>query len=485
MPRQLKINVDANYNPSAPFTVNFAAPVIIEPGNKIAMDKFSAVIKDITVDFDLPESIFTLYYSLTGVNNQSTPITLPSKHYTTLAELLNLMTTNCNSAFSGYVANMLPEQEAGNFNYYRDIGLKMLVSAATGNKFLFEYATCPFSELLLTPTNLSPDTSGNFSPTEPDVEWQLAQTDEEIILTRGGGCMVEFNINFPTQNDAIDNGIETFIGLIDAKSDDLGLVQDPDTGVLYLTNINGVKTEIPLASIPNGSTCQIYQSGGYFQLRCFTKDEAGLEIEHFNTINAYPQALGSVDFFGTYNFRALGISDVVDVNFPSIGGIVSMTKEIPYGATQDELTRTVALDFTEASALRAGLNVPNGLLLCVPQNSDFGAYNGNGAMNLSSINSSFDLALEILDLPLQTYQASSDRKPGSRQNIVCYFRPILSNVGLNSYTYDSLAYQWLDIAVTYPLNLSSLSFRVFNPSTGVGLTASSMTFNLMINTLEY
>lgn len=484
MPRQLKINVDANYNPSAPFTVNFAAPVIIEPGNKIAMDKFSAVIKDITIDFDLPESTFSLYYSINSPNNQSTSVTLPSKHYDTLAELLNLMTTKCNSVFSGYVANMLPSLTSGDFSYYRDRGLKLLASSATGNKFSFEYVTSPFSALAVSETYMSADTSGNWYPTSAGVPWTITQTDEEIYLTRGGGCMVQFNINLPTQAEAIANGIATIIGLRDKNQQTISLVQSP-TGVLYLYDINNVRTEIPLASIPHGSTCQIYQSGGYFQLRCFTENGAGLEIEHFNSINAYPQALGSVDFFGQYNFRAEGRSTIVAVNFPAIGQVVTMTKEVSYGATQNQLTRTVALDFTEASSLRAGLNVPNGLLLCVPQNSDFGAYNGNGAMNLSSINSSFDLALEILDLPLQTYQASSDRKPGSRQNIVCYFRPVLSNVGLNAYTYDSTAYQWLDIATSYPLNLSSLSFRVFNPTTGMGLTASSMTFNLMINPTEY
>ena len=457
MPRQLKINVDANYTPTAPFTVNFAAPVIIEPGNKIAMDKFSAVIKDITVDFDLPQSIFTLWYALNSPNYQSAPITLPSKHYDTLAELLNLMTTNCNAAFSAYVADMLPEITSG-FSYYRDRGLKMLASAATGNKFEFQYVTCPFNALGVVETGMSADTSGNWYPTGAG-NWRITQIDEEIYLTRGGGCMVEFKVNLPTQAEAIADGAETFVGLQDKNSKTLGLLQLP-SGVLYLYNIADVDTEIPLASIPRGSTCQIYQSGGYFQLRCFTV-VAGLEVEHFNSINAYSTALGSVDFFGQYNFRAFGSKTSVSVNFPAIGQVVSMTKDIPYGATQNQLTRTVALDFTAASSLRAGLNIPNGLLLCVPQNSDFGSYSGAVAMNLSSINSSFDLALEILDLPLQTYQASSDRKPGSRQNIVCYFRPVLSNVGLNAYTYDSLAYQWLDIAVTYPLNLSSLSSANF------------------------
>ena len=108
MPRQLKINVDAEYVPTAPFTVNFAAPVIIEPGNKITMDKFSAVIKDITVDFDLPESVFTLWYSLNAPNNQSASVTVPSKRYASLAELLNLLTVLSNSAFSGHVDGMKP-----------------------------------------------------------------------------------------------------------------------------------------------------------------------------------------------------------------------------------------------------------------------------------------------------------------------------------------------------------------------------------------
>lgn len=481
MPRQLKINVDANYTPTAPFTVNFAAPVIIEPGNKITMDKFSAVIKDVTIEFDLPESIYTFYYSLNAPNNQSASITLPSKHYATLAELLNLMTVLSNSAFSGYVVDMLPLLNTG-LNVYRDIGLKVLASAATGNKFLFEYVTCPFDQLAVTQTNMSADTSGNWYPTAAGA-WDIAQTDEDINLTRGGGCLLDFTIDFPTAIQAQADGAVTTCGLIDKNGLTLGLRQE-ETGLLYLEDIAGVKTQIPLADIPRGSTSEIYQSDGYFQLRCYTFIN-GSEVEHFNSITAHATALGSVDFFGSYNFRAVGSKNSVTVNFPAIGQVVKMTKDVPYGTTQGETERTVGLDFTAANALRAGLGVPNGLLLCVPQNSDFGAYNGSEAMNLSAINTSFDLALEVLDLPLQTYQASSDRKPGSRQNIVCYFRPVLSNVGTNAYTYESTSYQWLDIAASYPLNLSSLSFRVFNPATGLGLTAESMTFNLMINDKEY
>ena len=157
-----------------------------------------------------------------------------------------------------------------------------------------------------------------------------------------------------------------------------------------------------------------------------------------------------------------------------------------FGVTQGEPTRTVAIDFSQSGSLRAGLAIPDGLLLFTPQNSDFGSYLGAESMNLSKINSSFDLALEILDIPLQTFQGNSSRNQlGSRQNVVCYFRPEQSNVGTNSYIYDSLAYQWLDIAISYPVNLSSLSFRVYNPYTGQNLVASNLTFNLMISDLAY
>lgn len=482
MPRQLKINVDANYTPTAPFTVNFAAPVIIEPGNKITMDKFSAIIKDVTVQFDLPESVFTLSYSLNSPNNQSSSVTLPSLHYDSLAQLLNIMTTNSNSVFSGYVPGMLPLLTNGEFSVYRDRGLKVLASAAAGNKFLFEYVTSPFGLLAVTPDNMSSDASGNFFPTAIG-DWSIVQTDETVILTRGGGCMVQFSVDLPSAVQAIADGADTTCGLIDEKGNLLGLAQEAD-GLLYLVNALGETTEIPLGDIPHGSTCQIFQDSGYFQLRCFTV-VGGVEVEHFNSFMSFPTALGSVDFFSKYNFRAEGSKTNVSTNYPKIKQVINMTKDVAFGATQSQFFRTVALDFEVANALRAGLNVPNGLLLCTPQNIDFGSYTGFGSMNLSAINSSFDLALEILDLPLQTYQASTDRKPGSRQNIVCYFRPVLSNVGTNAYTYESTSYQWLDINVSYPVNLSSLSFRVFNPANGVGLTAQSMSFNLMINEKEY
>jgi hypothetical protein len=496
MPTQLKIIADA-YSPSsasdvgisAPMTINFSAPVVISPGQKIAMDKFVAVIPDITANFALDTSVFTLWYSLNGENNQSVDITIPAAKYSSLAQLLFEMTKLSNNSFSGFNADTLPVDAQGNYNYYRDAGLKMLCSSAAG-KFFMEYTTCPFSALVLNPVNMETTENNYFIPTAAGL-WDLSQSSSTVILTKGGGSLLQFKIVVPTAADAITDGSLFYCGLADDRNNLLGIVQSATNGLIYLRNSAGVLSPpIDNDVFTDDTIAQIYQAGGYFQLRLHTVDINGLEIVQFNTETSaggvYSQSLGSVSYNTSYRFQASGSKTSNTLDIPAIGAVVNMTEDVAFGATEDELTRTVAIDFSKSGGLRAGLGVTDGLLLFTPQNSDFGSYSGPSAMNLSKINSSFDLALEILDIPLLTFQGNSSRNQlGSRQNIICYFRPQLSNVGTNTYTYDSPAYQWLDIAITYPVNLSSLSFRVFNPYTGQNLVASNLTFNLMINDTEY
>ena len=68
---------------------------------------------------------------------------------------------------------------------------------------------------------------------------------------------------------------------------------------------------------------------------------------------------------------------------------------------------------------------------------------------------------------------------------MAYFHPELSAVGTSVYVYNSASYQWLDIDISYPLNLSSMSFRVYNPDTNIDLNAHSMSFNLLIGDKAY
>lgn len=496
MPTQLKIIADsyfpnqaADVGVSAPFTVNFQAPIVISPGQKIAMDKFAAVIPDITANFAILESIFTFWYCLNGENNTSAQITVPAGKYDTLAQLLTLMSKLCNNSFQGFTPDTLPVSATGNYDYYRDTGLKTQCSSSTG-KFFMEYVTCPFEALVLTPDNVETTVENYYIPTATG-DWSLIQSSNTVKLTQGGGCLLQFKIIVPSEANAIADGSNLFCGLVDNKARRLGLIQNESNGLVYLINPAGdLSDPIPNNLFFDDTICQIYQANGYFQLRLHTVDVNGLEDTQFDSETygggAYSQSLGTIDYSLSYYFSAFGSKTSNTFNGPGIGAVVSMTIDEPFGTTQMELSRTVAVDFSKSGALRAGLGVPDGLLLFTPQNSDFGAYLGSEPMNLSKINSSFDLALEILDIPLQTFQGNSSRnQAGSRNNVVCYFRPAQSNVGTNTYVYDSLAYQWLDIGISFPVNLSSLSFRVYNPYTGQNLVASSLTFNLMISDIAY
>jgi len=483
MPTQLKI-IANNITPYAPFTVNFATPVVIEPGNKITMDKFMAVIPDITSDFALPQSTFTLYIAVDAVNYKSIDITIPASTNTSVTTLMTLMTTLSNNEISGYVSDMLPVL-LNIYNVYRDVGLKVQYSTIT-NSFSFQYVTCPFTAQQLSGTNMAQTATGLYYPSVANTLWTLLQTNTGNVLTRGGGCLLSFaRIILPTQNETLDEEGVFEAGLIGNDGSFRGIGQEL-TGVYYLINNMGNKTVIAdtwNANRANNYTMDIYQANGFFQIRIY---RTATQESWYDSGVSDPQALGPIDYTLGYNFSATGEKQYIINQWPAFSGVMNMTVDVPFQSPNTTaFTRTMGLNFDTAATLRSGLDLPGGLLICTPQQSSFGSYAGTSTVNMALINSLFDIALEVLDLPLQTYQADSSGFPGSRKNVLAYFRPELSQVGSNTYRFDVNIFDWLDIAVTYPLNLSSLSFRVFNPSTNQNLAMNSCSFNLLINTKEY
>jgi hypothetical protein len=485
MPTQLKIIADS-LTPNCPFTVNFATPLIITPGNKITMDKFIAVIPDVTANFGLPSSTFTLYIAVDALNNKSIQVTIPGSTNTSVANLLNLMTESSNDGFSAYVSNMLPRVNNVN-NIYRDAGLKVQYSAVSSN-FSFEYVTCPFTTQQLSGVNMSITEEGNYIPSTAGLVWTLTQTETANYLTRGGGCLITFlSVLLPTEQEASDSDGYFQAGLIDTNTLFRGIGQRID-GTYYLINNMEVETTIPdtwNSERAFNMGMDIYQKNGFFQIRIYKRST---QESWFDSAIDYPEALGPIDYTVGYNFLATGqqLEILAGAISPSFSTVMNMTVDVPFQTPNiTAYSRTMALNFDSAATLRSGLDLPGGEILCTPQQSSFGIYTGLTAINMALINSLFDIALEVIDLPLQTFQANSDGKPGSRKNVLAYFRPELSQVGSNTYRFDVNIFDWLDIASTYPINLSSLSFRVFNPSTNTDLVMSSCSFNLLINTKEY
>ena len=485
MPTQLKVIVEDGYVQNAPFTVNFAAPVIIQPGQKIALDKFIAVINGITTGFTLLPTKFVFYPSVNSPNLNSVDIEFEGGYYATASALLADLTTYFNNAISGYSPNFLPFY--GLTKYYRDAGLKV-VCTANNNSFELWYVTCPEETLVLADDNVTIDTDSYYSP-DANGDFSMEQSDLGIFLGQGGGSIVEFQINVPTVAQGIAKQVSWGVGVTDDSEKFIGLGAEED-GILKLYN-GEISTVVNVADFPYSPNAfvQLYQGNGKFILRSFLRDPTTKdETPIYNSDDVSSGALGTYDYTQQYHFEFYGTVGNIGgsgANVPGLHSSVTMTTDRPYGAIDNGFARTMAIDMTDASVLRAGLDIPAGVIYLTPGSSPYGLYTSSQPINMSIINSTFDIAMEILDLPLQTYQASSSGYPGQRNNVVAYFRPEPSNVGTSVYTYNSASYQWLDIDITYPVNLSSLSFRIYNPATGLDLNAQNLSFNLMINDTEY
>jgi len=492
MPTQLKIIVDENYTPNAPFTVNFAAPIIVKPGNKIALDKFTAVINGIADNFTLPDTNFQFYYGLNFPNFQAATVTLAGQKYLNVLELMNNLTTGCNNTFTAYQTGYLPATTPP--TVYRDLGLKVIcgtttnTTTATTNSFQIQYLTSSLAALTMDTDNMTAGIGQFYYPTNTG-NWDMTQASLNTTLLKGGGCLARFQFNMPTAPEAVANGSDWSMGLVGDVSDLHGISQDA-TGAVFLQN-NTASTQVDINSFPRSVVagdqyyCEIYQVAGQFALRYYLLNADGTQTETFNSATTNAGALGVIDYTVNYNLQAQGSSTAIVSSSPGINIAAEMTPDLAYADSNGTQNRTIGFNMSNAGSLRAGLDVPGGLNILAPTNSPFGAFQCQSSINMAIVNSSFDIAIEILDLPLQTYQASTSRKPGERNNVVCYFHPEFSQVGTGAYIYDSRAYQWLDIDVTYPINLSSLSFRVYDPDTGTGLDALSMSFNLLIGTEQY
>tara|TARA_R110002126_G_scaffold271492_1_gene415384 strand:- start:461 stop:1939 length:1479 start_codon:yes stop_codon:yes gene_type:complete len=492
MPRQLKIIADTNITENAPFRVNWTTPVIVKPGNKIALDKFVAVIPDITTNFALPPSSFDIYIDLDGINNKSFTVTIPGQTFSSVSALLDTMTRYANDGISGYRPDTLPVI-LGDFNWYRDAGVKVQFSALE-SKMYFQYVTSygtggsyvALNNVELDGDGMDQTQFGFWYPNAPF--WDMNQINANVFLLRGGGLLARLAVRFPTAAEAIADDSEFKVGFAEPDLAFRGIGQRAD-GTLFLINAEDVETNIPGVWIQDAVQVvfDFYQSGGTFQIRIYNPNIDSNANLFDSVADGFETALGDVDYTKSYQFFAQGSKDTNNNDYPQIATTIDITPDINYNAAvnPNSIVRTCALDFSTAPELRAGLNLPNGILLCTPQFSPAGNYTGTGTINMALINIFTDIALEIIDIPLETYQATTSGNPGSRKNIVAYFRPELTQIGSNTYRFDVNIFDWLDVPITFDLNLTSCSFRLVNPATNKDIKFTTCSFNLLINDKEY
>jgi hypothetical protein len=488
--RQFKI-IDTNPSSSGLITANFAMPVIVPPGCCINLDKFAAQIPQSRSGIELPTQIFQLS---TDVNVANKIITIPGAVYATTEQLLKLMNQLINNSFIA--------ETSGISN--NDLGLKYTI-LNVNNRVNMNFVSV-FSSFIsnsLTLVNCSPTLAGIISPTATG---EFGATDEVNTQLKGGGYLCEFVF----RPDRFSSGLSEFrSGIISATpSKFFGIRQLHDGGVgtpgtIQVFGNYGIGQTLTVdaeifypGDVQTSRYVTISQTNGFFTLRIWTLDgdNKGNFIAEYITTMAWNIELAySFQMLGErFGGAAYGATTAPGIGFPAI----TIDAVYPNGDA-GALSHLFEIFFVSsalgvnANALRQGLGVTN-IVTLAPTNFVEGEYIADATIDFSIIRGSLDIAIEILDFPIETYQVGASqyplarnptqgqRQPGARVNVLAYFSPLEDIRNPEIYTYAQSSYQWLDLANKQALEFTSLNFRVFVASTGQPLTANQISFNFLI-----
>jgi len=462
---------------------NFGMPIKLLPESQVTLDKFAAQID--TRNSDIYFATSQTFTVQTYVGGPIYQVTIPAGSYATTAILLDVIRQKTNNVWNAF--------DDGEKN----IGLKFDIQLVN-NKVEMSYLSVTPEFLGL---NVALDVTAGTASTGTDgiivadtINGYAYRSNLNTVL-QGGGLICEFQF----RPDLADGDWSTEAGIFtsDLNQYTLGLSQaaeDPNVFV-YTTFPGGIAAVlIPSAvfypgNVPTTRIVQIYQRNGFYSLQVLNFDIDHIlfvqnNIAPFNVLTpteAYAQSAGATMY--------------VDPTTLPGAGIWIVSQEVA-GSLVDSALHTMAFDFSainnvlNSNALRRGLALPDQVVI-QPTNDVAGLYTNDAPIDFSILNAALDIAIELLDMPLDSFIVGDGQFPlpmtgtngirqqGGRKNILAYFTPELST-SENVYRFTQSEYQWLDLINKMPLELSSLTFRVFDPTTGRPLNATNLSFNFLI-----
>lgn len=489
--RQFKI-IDTNPSSTGLITANFAMPIIVPPGCCINLDKFAAQIPQSRTGIQLPTQIFQVS---TDVNSSNKIITIPGGLYPTTEDLLKLMNQLINNSF-------IAETDGGTTN--PDLGLKYTILNVSNHVNMNFVSVSPeYIDTDLSLINCSANVNGIIVPTD---QGEFSAFDDVNTILKGGGYLCEFVF----RPDRFSSGLcELKSGLFSTTPlKFFGIRQQHDGGVgtpgtievfgdygIGQTLIVDAEIFYP-GDVQTSRYVTISQTNGFFTLRIWTLDgnEKGDFIAEYITTMAWNIEL-------TYGFQMVGeqfsgtpygATTAPGIGFPAITADAAYPNGDPNAFKHlFELFFVSSALGVNANALRQGLGVTN-IVTMTPTNSVAGEFIAVPSIDFSIIRGSLDIAIEILDFPIETYQVGAaqyplarnptqgQRQPGARVNVLAYFSPLEDIKNPEIYTFAQSSYQWLDLANKQALEFTSLNFRVYVASTGEPLNANQISFNFLI-----
>lgn len=498
MVKQLKIIVNDDLSLTkakngAYLTANFVTPVEIPKGSQICLDKFNATSKNISQNFGVTQQTFGV--DINGETDDYTLITIPGGSYATITAYMNAINNLVNkNAISGYSPNAVPgswEPGSSFYDLQRQVSMS-LVLEPIGLKSIWTATIYGFSELStvsspfwLPTENLLTNTNGKHYSNDLNT---AKLTSGELVM-QGGGICLEFNLDLSAE--AVDVELWTFGFVSSDGAKTGGKIQQQDGELnLYLRDDNGNATEVtdsetlfPEAYAGSGfCRFMLIQKEGFFGL-VYTSN-VGSPIPVIKVIGLpgtpYAGKLGTWTFPESYNvLLETGATPAVGDAYytPATGGVAN-----GFGTPEDTQT-TVDLSQPSSNQLAVTLGYnPVSYQLEPYAGALVSTTTSQNIFNVNQLRSAFELAIEIIDIPLKTYfsQTGANERNFGRQNVICYFTPTPSNETEGLYSFANSTHQWLDIDNSRDTVLQSLSFRVFNPYTGVSFVSNSLGFNLLI-----
>lgn len=492
--KQLKVIANEYNNENGLMTVNFNEQILVKPGSKIAMDKFTMDVTNAGTTSNIilpPQNI-----SVNCDQPTQTPrtITIPGATYATVSNILDAWNQASNSILETSIT--FPEQDVPDNGLYFGSNLD-----ASGNVTLL-WGGCPVVYLTGANTELvevTVDASGeqflvNTPGPNETLEWIIGTTTPVIL----GGLDIRFGLEQIDQADPnnfcqYDFGLSLNPGPLDLQ---YGIRRFE--GKFYV--VNGVEqTEIidDAAFYEEFFIYQFFVSAGKLRFQiidpadssiAFITDADAFDGFNFNT-SYFMSWYGSIEdnndgIIAPTIFvpRVIFQTNISQLNTGFIYDFSSFVNQnhLYWSGIDGVDDRTVRIDFTECPLLQEGL----GFEALIYQNPQPLPNYKIEAENAASFDIYYDLALDIPSLQLESYIASTNRGVGAlsgRKNYLAYFVPQRIEGNKNIYVFTSPELHLVDLSLRDSIDLNSMQFRVIYPSSPQSVfKCESLSFNLYI-----
>lgn len=492
--KQLRIIANNYNNENGLMQVNYNENIIVPPGSKIAMDKFTMDVTNNGSTSNIILSPQNIAVNCDQPTQSPRIVTINGGTYPTIQSILAEWNDAANSILE--TSMVLADKDVPDNGLYFGSNLD-----ASGNVDLL-WGGCPMVDLTAANTeldNVTIQASGEqFIIDTPGVgltvDWVIGTT-VPIIL---GGVDIRFGLDQVDQADPNDYNTYEFGLCLDPSAAPLAFGIRRSEGKFYVVN-GDEETEITgdEAFYEQFFIYQFFVDGGELRFQIIDPNDSSVAfITDTGAFSGFDFNTSYFMFwFGSFDHNVDGIVAPIfyvprlifqtNINELNTGFVYDFSSFVNqnhvYWAGIDGVDdRTVRIDFTSCPTLQEGL----GFAATIYENRQPLPNYIIEAENPASFDIYYDLALDIPSLQLESYIASTDRGVAAlsgRKNYLCYFVPQRVEGNKNIYVFTSPELHLVDLSMKNTVDLNSMQFRVIFPNSPTSiLKCESLSFNLYI-----